>query len=207
MPVTLIREHRDTCDGLELARFLAGLGVEVAIERMSSSDEQAVIDLVRHTTHFINVLDRKWDRKLLSEFAAEGEAWTVQVRDRFGNYGISGAVTFAVEADVMRVGLLFLTCPVLGKQVEHALFAWIAQTAAERGARVVDIEFVRGRDNEGLCTLLSSLEENAGADIAQGTPKRFRLPVAGMEERIMGKAVNPEAVSQILAAMGAGSAA
>jgi hypothetical protein len=198
MPVTLIREHRDTCDGLELARFLAGLGVEVAIERMSSSDEQTVVDLVRHTTHFINVLDRKWDRKLLSEFAAEGEAWTVRVRDRFGDYGISGAVTFAIEADVMRIGLLFLTCPVLGKQVEHALFAWIAQTAAERGARVIDIEFVRGRDNEGLCTLLSSLEENAGADLAQGMQKKFRLPVAGMEVRTISKAVNPEAVSQIL---------
>lgn len=207
MPVTLIREHRDSSEGLALAKFLAGLDVEVALERMSPSDEQTVVDLVRHTTHFINVIDRKWDRKLLSEFAAEGEGWTVRVRDRFGNYGVSGAVTFAIEADVMRIGLLFLTCPVLGKQVEHALFAWVAQTAAERGARYIDIAFVRGRDNEGLCALLSSLEEEPGVDLPQGKEKRFRLPVAGMEERIMSKAVNPQAVSKIMAAMSAGSAA
>src|SRR5437588_10163608 len=110
-----------------LALFLISLAVEMAVRQLTSEDEPAAINLVRHTTHFINWPGRKLEdggiRALTADFPA-GEAWVVRVRDRFGDYGVSGALTFGIERQTMRVGLLFLTCPALGRQGEYAFMAW-----------------------------------------------------------------------------------
>ena len=107
----------------------------MAVSPLTSEDEPAAINLVRHTTHFINWPGRKLEdggiRALAADFPA-GEAWVVRVRDRFGDYGVSGALTFGIERRTMKVGLLFLTWPVVGRQVEYALMAWVEFSCSAR---------------------------------------------------------------------------
>ena len=205
LPINSTVTQTGAADPAALEKFLRSLELELTAAPLRASDEQPIVDLVRHTTHFVNLVDRRWDRACLRELIGSGEAWVVRVRDRFGDYGLSGAVTFHVECGVMKVGLVFLTCPVLGKQVEHAVFAWLGQVAAERAAECIEIPFTHGRDNEGLCTLLADLGEDSIRVLPLGTQKTFRLRVSGLSERATRRAVNPAAVSEILSAMSAGS--
>ncbi len=205
MPVTSPAAQTGAADSAALAKFLGSLDLELTAASLASADEQSIVDLVRHTTHFVNLVEQRWDRAALRELIGPGEAWIFRTHDRFGDYGISGAITFHIRARVMEIGLLFLTCPVLGKQVEHALFAWLGQVANERGAESIDIPFTRGRDNEGLCSMMSALGEEP-VHLPISAEKVFRLRVSGLSERAISMAVNPTAVTEILSVMSAGSA-
>jgi hypothetical protein len=193
---------------LDLQQFLASLAVAMAAAPLTAADERTVIDVVRHTTHFINVPGRKWEGGGIGEWVAAmpfGEAWVFRVQDRFGDYGTSGAVAFDVQDGAMHVDLLFLSCAVLGKQTEFALFHWLAQQAELRQVETIEIPFIPGRDNQGLGNLLTRLAgegsaSNAPASQAKGE-KRFRLAVAGLAERAMRGAPHPAALSTIVSKM------
>src|SRR5712692_2288010 len=151
MPATVVSPEASGHATADLDRFLAGLELQVKVKPLTGEDEEQAINLVRHTTHFINVLNRKWEAGGIRALAATvpgGEAWTVRVRDRFGDYGVSGALTLGIDNRVMRVGLLFLTCPVLGRQVEYVFMGWMANLAEQRGADSIEIPFTAGRDNQ-----------------------------------------------------------
>src|SRR5215469_508742 len=166
MPVTLLSPNGGTSGSTDLEHFLSTLNMEIEIAPLAAPDEQKIIDLVRHTTHFINIPGRKWEGGAIQNLdsgAHKGEAWVVRVRDRFGDYGLSGAITFGIQENIMQVGLVFLTCPVLGRQVEYAFLEWMAKVALERGASDIDIPFTAGRDNQNLESLLANLTETGAA--------------------------------------------
>jgi hypothetical protein len=203
MPSDRLMSQSGSSDVMDLERFLTSLDVGMTIAPLTVEDEQSLLDLIRHTTHFVNLPNRKWDGGRLRP--AGGEGWVVRVHDRFGEYGVSGAVTFDFESNVMRVRLLFLSCPVLGKQVEYALFTWMAQMAEQRQAETIEVPFVRGRDNQGLNGLLSRLAEDAPASgtahLPTGAEHRFRLRVSGLAERVGKESQSPAVVSAILSKM------
>lgn len=205
IPNVTLEDHAEGGSDLDLKRFLASLNVEVSVAPSAVDDEQALLDLVRHTTHFINLVGRKWDnqglRALLSD-EPDRECWVVRVQDRFGSYGVSGAVSIEFEAGVMRIELLFLSCTVLGKQVEHAVFGWLAQIAEERRASYIEVPFERGPDNQGLNALLALLEaEKESIAQSPGFVKSFRLAVKGLTDRVTAEAPNASVVPVILSRM------
>lgn len=200
--------HNDgpaSVDTGNLERFLASLNVELDITELTSEDEQRVLDLTRHTTHFITKQGTKWEEGSLSSLAAqqhEGTTWHMTVRDRFGTYGTSGAVLFGTDHQRLHVKFLFLICPVLGRQVEYALFHQLAREAERRGADVIEIPVEHGRDNRVLSDLLARLsDESNGADPQArppGSTTRYQLRVAGLTERVAQAAPNPDALTKII---------
>jgi hypothetical protein len=203
MPIDRLMSQSAGGDVMDLERFLTSLDVGMTIAPLSAEDEQPVLDLIRHTTHFVNLPNQKWDEGRLRP--AGGEGWVVRVHDRFGDYGASGALTFDFEANVMRIHLLFLSCPVLGKQVEYALLTWMTQLAEQRQAERIEVPFVRGRDNQGLNGLLARLAEEASASEITALPTsaeyRFRLQVPGLAERVGKESQSLAVVSAILSKM------
>ena len=193
---------------LDLQQFLASLAVTMTAAPLTAADEPSVIDVIRHTTHFINAPGRKWEAGGIREWVAGmpfGEAWVFRVQDRFGDYGNSGAVALSVHDAAMHVDLLFLSCAVLGKQTEFALFHWLAQQAELRHVDAIEISFVPGRDNQGLSNLIyrlggEALVLNAPPSQVRGE-KRFRLAVAGLADRAMREAPHPGALSIIVSKM------
>jgi hypothetical protein len=206
LPVTTLTSQAGNGDSIDLDRFLDSLDVRMKVSPLTDDDERTALDAVRHTTHFVNVLNRKWESGDIRKFANRDDgAWAVRVRDRFGDYGVSGALTFRLEDDVMRVGLLFLTCPVLGRQVEYALMSCIATLAEDRGARFVEIPFTQGRDNHGMRNLLAGLTRDASQTVTTAIPETaensFRLEVSGLADRAARQAPNPAGVDAILSKM------
>jgi hypothetical protein len=196
----------DSTPAVDLERFLASLDLRIAIRPMVAQDEQRLMDLVRHTTHFINVPGAKYGSGNLLAVERSGggrEFWVVRVSDRFGDYGISGMVSFTVEHGSMLVEVLFLSCPVLGKQVEHAFLSWLANWAERQGAEAIDLPFVYGRDNEVLGRLIARLQSPSGelAPSQLGTRVDFRLPVSGLADRVSKEAPSAAVLSDIISRM------
>ena len=64
-------------------------------------------------------------------------ATVLEVRDRFGEYGIVGLVMAKVRGAELVVDTLLLSCRVLGRGVELELLRWMAEQADEAGATAV----------------------------------------------------------------------
>jgi hypothetical protein len=199
IPATALTPKMGDHGMADWGRFLSTLDVRMTVAPMDPPDEPQVLNLVRHTTHFINLPNRKWEAGVSAVEASVpgGKAWTIRVRDRFGDYGVSGALAVAIGRGVMRVGLLFLTCPVLGKQVEYALISWMADLAERQGASLIEIPFVSGRDNRGFQTLLAGL---GGEKIRTGAERFFSIPVCGLSQRAVAEAPDPASARAIFPA-------
>jgi predicted enzyme involved in methoxymalonyl-ACP biosynthesis len=134
------------------------------------------------------------------------------VDDRFGHYGTSGAVVLGFDRNIMRIEFLFLTCPVLGRQVEHAMFHWLADIAEQRNSKFIHIAVVNGRDNKVLSQLLQKLraetvrDDNA-ATRGEATKTQFALRVAELKDSVKRIAPNPTALATIITNMNRGEAA
>lgn len=202
LPATNLKPQSYPNDNFSLRQFLSGLKVELYLTPLTPEDEETALALIRHTTHFITTPDRKWmsgELSALASEAASGEGWIVRVRDRFGDYDVSGTMVFAFEGETMRVGFWFLTCPILGKQVEYALMSWMAQVAEMHHAQTIELPFVKGRDNQVLYSFLASLAEEPNATLASRAQRVFRVPVSGLRERVLQVSPDASAVKDMLA--------
>lgn len=212
MPTLTLTPASARVETADFEHFLASLGVGLTVAPMTPESEEASIGLMRHTTHFItHPGDRPSPGRplALASAATEGEAWSLAVDDRFGRYGTSGAVVFGFDTKIMRIAFLFLTCPVLGRQVEHAMFHWLADVAEHRNAEFIQIPVLSGRDNKVLLQLLQKLGaedacDNKSATQSNGTSTQFVLRAPGLKDAVKKVAPNPAALSTIITNMNHG---
>ncbi|MCV6637702.1 thioester reductase domain-containing protein [Candidatus Albibeggiatoa sp. nov. NOAA] len=83
---------------------------------------------------------------------------TVEVSDRFGDYGLTGAAFLVNEDDAIRVKNLLLSCRVLGRGVEDKLLRHIGQFALEQGCNSVLLDFTATARNQPIHHLYQSLD-------------------------------------------------
>jgi FkbH-like protein len=148
-----------------LEDFLASLELEVKIAPM----EPAQVDRVAQLTERTNQMNATCIRRTAAEIQRlSEECLTVHVTDRFGSYGLTGAILFRVEASALVVDTFLLSCRALGRGVEHRMVARLGEIALERGIQIVEIPFVAAQRNRPALLFLESL----GATAAEGV---FRL--------------------------------
>ncbi|MEO8597259.1 MAG: HAD-IIIC family phosphatase [Candidatus Solibacter sp.] len=137
-----------------LAEFLASLELEVTIAPLQPSQVDRVAQLTQRTNQMNVTCIRRTAAEIqrLSE-----ECLTVHVTDRFGSYGLTGAVIFRAEAGRLAVDTFLLSCRALGRGVEHRMVARLGEIALERGLRSVDIPFLASQRNRPALLFLEAL--------------------------------------------------
>ena len=136
-----LARQRTQADAPDKASFLASLNVQTAIARLEpgSSALDRVEELFKRTTQF-NATGAKFTAAELDALMQRpgGSVFAVQVSDRFGDHGLTGA---AVIAGGEILGLA-LSCRVLGLGVEHAFLRFVLTALsadhAELTARIVE---------------------------------------------------------------------
>ena len=138
-----------------LEEFLASLALEVTISPMQPGQIARVAQLTARTNQMNVTLVRRNEADVQSLGATE--CLTVNVNDRFGSYGLTGAVLYRTEAGALRVDTFVLSCRVLGRGVEHRMIARLGELAIERGLAAVEIPFVPGPRNRPASLFLDSI--------------------------------------------------
>jgi FkbH-like protein len=163
-------------ESLSYADFLARLELEVEIRELCGSAEIARAAQMTQRTNQFNFTTRRFTvpdiRELLG--GSSVEILTTFVRDRFGDYGQAGLLTYAEVDGSLRVHDFLLSCRVLGKGVEHAMVARLGQIAAARSLPTVDIPFVPTPKNTPARDFLGSLEAAFQEETGQGF--LYRIP-------------------------------
>ncbi|MBI1358255.1 MAG: HAD-IIIC family phosphatase [Acidobacteria bacterium] len=128
------KQLEQTCASPE--DFLRSLEQEIEIAPLSGMTLARVAQLTQKTNQF-NLTTRRYSEAQLEALAAQPgvRVWSLSVRDRFGDNGLTGVAITRQEGHVCEIDTLLLSCRVIGRTVETALLAWLARQAREDGAR------------------------------------------------------------------------
>jgi len=151
-----------------LAEFVARLELKVEINALDPERLERVAQLTQRTNQFNLSTRRRTEAQLQELQQRDGmQILTVSVRDRFGEYGLVGALIFKVEAGRLSVDSFLLSCRVLGRGVEHQMLAHLGRIAVAKSLAEVDIYFE------------PTLKNKPAGDFLEKTGAAWRQPLNG----------------------------
>ena len=117
-------------------QFLASLEQQASIEPMSEASLARAAQLCQRTNQF-NLTTRRYDEAQLEAMLNDDgvELYTLSVNDRFGDSGITGFAILRLDDGQAEIDTLLLSCRILGRRLEDALLAFLAERAHALGAR------------------------------------------------------------------------
>lgn len=132
-----------------LAEFIAGLAQRVTIEPVRDGSLGRAAQLAQRTNQF-NLKPRRYTTAELQAVLDDpsAEAYTLALSDRFGDSGITGLAILRFADGDAEIDTLLLSCRVLGRCVEDAFLAYLAERARTRGARNLIGRYVPTGRNE-----------------------------------------------------------
>jgi FkbH-like protein len=141
---------------LTLTDFLESLDLKVHILPMRVEDTVRVAQLLRRVSQFnLNGIFKTVSE--LVSLIGMTPCYTIRVADRFGDYGLVGAVVYRNLEGVLHVETLALSCRSLGRGVELHLKAHFAEVAADSKSAQLSFEVRTTSRNEPLRTFLTEL--------------------------------------------------
>jgi FkbH-like protein len=116
--------------------FFRYLEQEADLEPVSDITLARVAQLTQKTNQF-NLTTRRYTEPQIAEMAAKPEwhIFSIRVRDRFGDHGLVGVAIAHDQGEQCEVDTFLLSCRVIGRTVETALLAHLAESAAQRGRK------------------------------------------------------------------------
>jgi FkbH-like protein len=120
-----------------VADFLASLNMTAQVGLCDAATIERIYQLIQKTNQF-NLTTRRHKLEDIRRFADlpdHAVAW-LRLADRYGDLGLV-CVGILARADetTWEVDTLLMSCRVMGRQVEDAFLAFLAEIAADRGAR------------------------------------------------------------------------
>ena len=123
----------------DIGEFVASLELVIDIAPPEEADWPRLAQLTQRTNQFNFTTIRRTDPEMRAVHADGSVVLRVNVRDRFGDYGLVGLVVAVDYADSLTIDTLLLSCRVLGRGVEHAMLRHLAELAKERKKAFVSL--------------------------------------------------------------------
>jgi FkbH-like protein len=140
-----------------LEEFLTALNLEIRIAPMTPEQLPRVSQLTLRTNQ-MNFTGLRRSESEIQALLRDGraECLTVDVRDRFGGYGLVGVMIFETGPRALVLDTFLLSCRALGRGVEHRMLARLGEIALERGLPSVEARFSPTARNSPALKLLHS---------------------------------------------------
>lgn len=146
---------------LTLQEFLDSLGLQVTISPLTPNQTARVSQLTQRTNQF-NLTNVRYSEAAIEEIrrSTTHTCLTVQVSDRFGDYGLVGATIFSQSKDAIVVDSFLLSCRALGRHVEHRMLVKLAEIAGASGATAVVLPYTETSRNQPALEFLEQVGSN-----------------------------------------------
>jgi FkbH-like protein len=155
-----------------LAQWQRSLGLRVELRPLARADLKRVVQLLNKTNQ-MNLRTRRTTEAELLAWVAGGprQLWALRVRDRFGDAGLTGAVSVERAGEEARIVDFVLSCRVFGREIERVMVRTAVEHARATGARTVVAEYLPTPRNKPCLEFwrASGFAEEAGT---------FRWPAA-----------------------------
>jgi len=156
-----------------LEEFMGSLDLRVSIYPSSAAKLPRIAQLTQRTNQFNLTTIRRTEAEIQS---LDNEVFTLDVSDRFGDYGQTGVIICKPEPQGLLVDTFLLSCRVLGRGVEHRVAAWLGEHALSRDLSDVVFRYERTAKNSPARDFLESIEGGERTPEANGFV--LRIPAA-----------------------------
>jgi len=146
------RERREMLDSVEsVDEWVRNLGIRVTAAPLGRPTLKRAAQLLNKTNQMNLSTRRLTEAELWSWADADHHSfWTVEVEDRFGEYGLCGLVSIEESSGEGRVVDFVLSCRVFGRSVEETMLHVLVQHGRERGLERLFAEYKETKKN-GPC--------------------------------------------------------
>ena len=152
-----------------LADYYRALDQVVSIEACSPATVERIAQLTQKTNQF-NLTTRRYTAAQIEALAArkDRKVYGVRVADRYGDNGLVGVCILADGGESLDIDTLLLSCRVIGRTVEDAVLAFLAELCRDEGYRELRGRFLPTAKNAPAADFFSRHEfrqlHDAGAD-------------------------------------------
>ena len=175
-----VQRERSRKEALSLEDFLASLRLEIRITPLTPRHLPRVSQLTYRTNQFNTTTIRRSESEIQQLCqSASWECLTVEVSDRFGDYGLVGVIIYEITPEVLQVDTFLMSCRVLGRGVEHRILARLGEIAREHGCQYVDVPYIPTKKNQPALDFLNRVGGRFTQTTAQGL--LFHWPVEYVE--------------------------
>lgn len=171
-----------------LGEFIRQLQLEVVPVAIGADNLERAAQLTQRTNQFNASTKRRSVAELRTFLEGKGHRGRLfAVKDRFGDYGLTGCVLYRDAGDGWEIDTLLLSCRVLGRGVEHRVLRQLAAEAHAAGIATLRIPFGRSAKNAPAEQFLKACahraEERAdgGTVFVFETTRTLELEVASNE--------------------------
>jgi FkbH-like protein len=145
--------------------YLRSLQLKVILTRNARDAVARISELSQKSNQFNLTLRRYTEAAITRQMeASDSDVFSLVVKDRFGDSGLTGVVVMHYEGEVARVDNFFMSCRVIGRGVEQVIWACIAGQARLQGCHQLLAEFIPGPKN----ALVERFYDDLG--LPRGTP-------------------------------------
>jgi FkbH-like protein len=141
--------------------FISSLNLEVEIDALTAQTLPRFSQLTQRTNQFNATMQRLTESEVMQAQADGAVAWTVSARDRFGDYGIVGAMLARPEGTALKADVFLLSCRALGRGIEHQMVQALGRHAASLGLAQIVVPFRKAERNTPVAQFLKSLSGGA----------------------------------------------
>ncbi len=157
-------------DTFTLREFIESLQLQVDIIPLSKEDVPRASQLTLRTNQFNFTTRRRKENDLKSLFESDSYVGsTIQVRDRFGDYGLVGLVIAEKQGAFLLVDTFLLSCRVLGRGVEHEMAAELGRRAMELKRETVRFLIIPTEKNTPARSFLESICSSEQKKVFEGS--------------------------------------
>ena len=155
--------------------FLARLDLQVTISEPTPEQVDRVAQLTQRTNQFNFTTVRRNDGEIhrLAESGLECRA--VEVRDRFGDYGLVGVMIFDGRRAALEVDTFLLSCRVLGRGVEHRMLNELGEIARRRQMSLIAATLIPTKKNQPAHDFLEAVAASYRRQVEGGW--RYEVPL------------------------------
>jgi len=135
------KQHESTYVNLD--DFLKSLELEVGIQAAVPFSIPRIAQLTQKTNQ-MNLTTRRYTEADTTAMINDPNTFVFSIssKDKFGDNGIVGVVILKFKEEECKIDTFLLSCRVIGRNIEGAMIAFIADFARERGARTLLGEYL-----------------------------------------------------------------
>lgn len=153
-----VRRDQLRKQSLSLDAFLDALELDIDITAMTETELPRVAQLSQRTNQFNFTSVRLTQAELEHRWRSGSlECAVLNLRDRFGDYGLVGAAIYAERSNWIEVFNVLMSCRALGRRVEHRFLAWLDDIATQRNLEGIKIHFAPSQKNRPAREFLSAI--------------------------------------------------
>jgi FkbH-like protein len=141
----------------DIGDFIASLELQIDISSPQENEWPRVAQLTQRTNQFNFTTLRRTEPEIRAAQLSGSLILRVNVKDRFGDYGLVGLMVANSANDSLLVDTLLLSCRVLGRGVEHAMLRRLGEVAIKRNLSQVELLYVPTAKNEPACAFAESV--------------------------------------------------